>query len=138
MNRKLLTLIAAACACSAGVAMASPSWCGYTDSFHTNMNNKIHPVVTNASSDQNIQVQWSKGSSDFALHDAASCPQGGGHATVTYQTSSGQTCTLNLHDGELMDDPTVSVVNCQGMQYMGMTYDGFMTYRYTLNFEPAA
>lgn len=113
--------------------MASPQWCGYTDFFHPSSDSPKNLHILAISGDSNVKVT-KRSSSTFTISDVPSCPPNGGYATVLYGTDAQHVCTLTIHDGELMNDPDTTA-KCNGLQFNGQTYDGTLTYRYTLHFS---
>ncbi len=135
MKKAQLTILAML-TLAGSVALASPAWCGYTDSFHVDNAAPAGLTITSLyAKDDGVTVQ-KQGMQDFQVKDNH-CPADGGHAVVTYSLADGSgQCQLRIHDGPLMNDPTVTEIACSGgVDYTGVTYDGFGTYRYTLHFQ---
>lgn len=105
--------------------------CGYKDFFH--LSDKAHPAIYIVSGfneqDVNLQIV---GPRSFVIRDTAQCRSGYAHVTVAYDAYNW--CVLDVKDGPYMNHPTISA-SCNGMRYLGMSYDGMGSYSYTINFD---
>jgi hypothetical protein len=128
--KKIITLIAITSAISS-VAFASKA-CNYRDYFHLNNDSPVEIKLVSLSSDSNVIIEQ-RDAASFYIKDAPSCPPEGGYATVRYALDTTHYCDLNIKDGEFEADPEVTAT-CQKLSYRGLTYDGFMSYSYTLHF----
>lgn len=127
MKKALLLVLACGLSLSAN---ADQKLCGYKDFFH--LSDTTHPGIfimsANSNSDINVQIIGPK---SFELRDTIQCHTGYAHVTVAADAFNW--CVLDLKDGPFMPHPTVSA-SCMGLVYEGMTYDGFNSYSYSLNF----
>ncbi|WP_028388208.1 hypothetical protein [Legionella fairfieldensis] len=105
--------------------------CGYKDYFH--LNNKIHPAIhiVSATTDQDVYLHVIS-SRSFEMKDTEHCKNGYAHVTVAYDNYSW--CVLDIKDGPYMMHPVIHA-SCYGMQYKGISYDGFNSYSYTINLD---
>ena len=133
MKIKSSVLISLFALTTAVSAFAKPENCFFTNHYHAD-NQSL--VIIQTTSDNNTQITKTSNFS-FDFHDLTCPPEANVHntGTVIYSSSNGSQCTLSIVDGELMADPDLTA-NCSGnLKYAGYTYDGFLTYGYTLHFQ---
>lgn len=107
------------------------SLCGYKDYFH--LSDTSHPAIYIVSgySEQDVILQF-VGPRSFVLRDTYQCRTGYAHITVAYDNA--HWCTLDIKDGPYMNHPTVNA-SCNDMRYLGIDYDGFASYSYSINLD---
>ncbi len=128
---KIAILAALTLGCS--LSLASPTLCGYIDSFTFNPDAPMGTFITKLSHDSGVMV-FPTGFQGFVITDTMSCASDGGHATVTVSNMDGSSCQVRLHDGPWMSNPTATLVSCKGnLKYQGMQKQGL--HQYTLNFS---
>lgn len=112
-------------------AHANTTWCGYKDFFH--LNDESHPGIGIVSgyAEQDLWLEMI-GPRSFLIRDTDNCRSGYAHVTVAYDAA--HWCVLDIKDGPLMNHPTVSA-SCNGIRYLGTTYDGINSYSYTINLD---
>lgn len=131
--KKTILAVSALTLLVATSAYAKPEWCGYVDHFHLDQNTPTNLQITRVSTDGNVNVQQID-NTRFNIADTNNCPGDGGYAYITYSVDPTHFCNLTIHDGPLMNDPNIAA-SCQGLSYNGVSYDGFMSYSYTLSFS---
>lgn len=128
MKKTILLLLGSSVAFA---AQADQKLCGYRDYFH--LSDTTHPGIYIVSANSNEDVYLNViGPRSFEMRDTDRCQSGYAHITVAYDAYNW--CVLDLKDGPFMSHPSVSV-SCNGLIFKGMSYDGFNTYSYTLNFD---
>ncbi|MDX1837844.1 hypothetical protein DIZ81_08945 [Legionella taurinensis] len=112
-------------------AQANEGLCGYKDYFH--LSNKAHPAIYIVSgySDQDLNLQL-VGPRSFVIRDTPQCRSGYAHVTVAYDAANW--CVLDIKDGPYMQHPSISA-SCHGIHYIGLDYDGFGSYSYTIKLD---
>ena len=112
-------------------AHAKASYCGYKDFFH--LSDASHPAIyiVNGYSETDVILQL-VGPRSFVIKDGFDCRAGYAHVTVAYDQNSW--CVLDIKDGPYMNHPVVSA-SCNGMRYIGTTYDGIGSYSYSINLD---
>jgi hypothetical protein len=127
MNKVLLLALGSIVTMSA----QAESFCGYKDYFH--LSSRSHPNIyfATAYSDSDVILQI-VGPRSFVIRDTYACRMGYAHVTVTYDLA--HWCVLDIKDGPYMMHPTISA-SCSGMNYLGLTYDGFNTYSYSIEVD---
>ena len=133
MKKQYIPVIALFALTTATAAFAKPQTCYYTDHFHSDPQSLVLGAVT---SDTNTQVTKTSDFS-FDMHDLTCPPNAPNVAKAIYTGPNNGVCTLTVEDNELWEDPTI-LANCSGgLKYAGDSYDGFMSYAYTLHFQQA-
>lgn len=104
-------------------------FCGYKDYFH--LSDASHPgiYVVSGYSESDV-ILTLVGPRSFTIRDGYDCNSGYAHVTVAYDVSNW--CVLDIKDGPYMNHPTVSA-SCNGIKYLGTTYDGWGSYSYSIN-----
>lgn len=133
MKKLTVSTILLANLAAASTGYTKPLSCGYKDHFHLGKTSPVSLHITKIASDNNVTVKQLD-ATQFDVNDAANCPPEGGTEYVTYSIDPTHYCKLTIKDSELKNDPDITV-NCKGMDYNGWTYDGFLSYSYTLNFS---
>lgn len=112
-------------------AQADESFCGYKDYFH--LSDQAHPgiYVVSGFSEPDVTLQL-VGPRSFVIRDGYQCRSGYAHVTVAYDNTNW--CVLDIKDGPYHKHPVISA-SCNGMRYMGITYDGIGSYSYTINLD---
>jgi hypothetical protein len=130
MKKFLLVLLAIF---FAGSSHAKATLCGYRDYFH--LEDKTHPdiFIVRSSSTHDIYLRLI-GPTSFEIRDASECREGYGHITVTDYNDNYRWCRIDIKDGPYMMHPELTPT-CNGMRYLGTTYDGFNSYSYTVRFD---
>lgn len=107
------------------------TWCGYKDYFH--LSDRAHPAiyVVSGYSESDVMLEF-VGPRSFVLRDTFQCRAGYAHVTVAYDPANW--CVLDIQDGPYMNHPTVSA-SCNGMNYLGLKYDGIGSHSYTINLD---
>lgn len=107
------------------------SWCGYKDYFH--LSSKAHPsiYVVSGYSESDVQLEF-VGPRSFVIRDTYQCRAGYAHVTVAYDSANW--CVLDIQDGPFMMNPQISA-SCNGMRYLGVEYDGFGSYSYSIKLD---
>jgi hypothetical protein len=137
MKKIMMTLILGSLFVAAS-ASAKPMLCGYVDAFHANDGSSTR-ISSPISSNGDISVEQI-GANSFRIHDnqsdPSSCNVGSqGTATITYALDANNYCTLQVTDSPFLNTPVVQA-NCHGnLSYTGMSYDGTLSYSYTLAFS---
>lgn len=110
---------------------AQTTSCGYKDFFH--LSDNAHPgiYVVNGYSESDVILQM-VGPRSFVIRDGYDCRTGYAHVTVAYDQNNW--CVLDIKDGPYMNHPVVSA-SCNGIRYIGTSYDGFGTYSYSINLD---
>lgn len=105
--------------------------CGYKDYFH--LSDTSHPAIyiVSANSNQDMHLQVI-GPRSFEIRDTPNCENGYAHVTVAYDAYNW--CVLDIKDGPYMMHPTMNA-SCNGMHFKNLSYDGFNSYSYTINFD---
>ncbi len=124
-------ILLAACSFFMVNAQAKETFCGYKDFFH--LSDQTHPTIYIVSgySDNDLYMEFI-GPRSFVIRDGYQCRAGYAHVTVAYDDSNW--CVLDIKDGPYMNHPTVSA-SCNGIRYLGIDYDGFNSYSYTINLD---
>lgn len=105
--------------------------CGYKDYFH--LSDASHPAIYVVSGYSESDVILTLvGPRSFTIRDGYDCNSGYAHVTVAYDAANW--CVLDIKDGPYMNHPTVSA-SCNGIRYLGTTYDGFGSYSYSINLD---
>jgi len=133
MKIKVLATVAALLTMSSTSLFAKTNFCHYSDYFHLGEDSPAGIHLLNFATDDNIVFKPFSETS-FYLNDVSSCPREGGTATVRYGDET-HFCTLAIHDGAYEMHPKVVAVECDGLSYSDLTYDGVLTYKYTLHFR---
>ncbi|MFC3908388.1 hypothetical protein ACFORL_04770 [Legionella dresdenensis] len=116
---------------AAGSSFANETLCGYKDFFHLGNSTDANVYIYSFLSDGDILL-YPVGPRSFIIEDGEDCRKGHGHVTFTHPLWG--SCVLDITDGPYMSHPTVEA-SCNGyMRFAGMTYDGYKTYSYTINF----
>jgi hypothetical protein len=107
------------------------SWCGYKDFFH--LSSETHPALyfVEGASEQDVILQF-VGPRSFVINDGWACRPGHAHVTVAYDAANW--CVLDIKDGPWMNHPVITA-SCNGMRYLGLTYDGINSYSYSINLD---
>ena len=134
IKTKVLTVVATLLTISSASIFAKANICHYSDFFHLGEDTPAGVHLLDLSTDDNIIARKISDTS-FYLDDAPSCPRAGGSAIIQYGFDNNHACTLVIHDGAFERNPTVSAVECKGLSYSDLTYDGVLTYKYTLHFR---
>jgi hypothetical protein len=112
-------------------AQANQTFCGYKDYFH--LSDATHPGVYIYSSYSESDVFLELvGPRSFVIKDMEQCRSGYAHVTVAYDNNNW--CVLNIKDGPYMNHPSIQA-SCNGMRYLGISYDGFRSYSYTIDLD---
>jgi hypothetical protein len=113
-------------------------WCNYTDHFHLSNSTLVTPAI----SGQLLSSGGVMGKQvDGTRFDIVDMQQGGcnwsndGVVMVTYALNADDYCVINFIDGPKYYHPNDSNYYCKGkLIYLGKSYDGFMSYSYSLKF----
>lgn len=132
LNMKKILALLAGC-CIAMSAQADKKLCGYTDFFH--FNDSARPLLFISSSNTNGNIYLHPiGARSFELKDTEQCRSGRANIVITDYANPNYGCMVDIEDGPFMNHPTVSA-SCNGVVFSGISYDGFNSYSYTLNFK---
>lgn len=112
-------------------AQANQTYCGYTDTFHISETANSHIHIKKGSSDGSIVFNLID-KRTFELKDAENCKAG--HVQIKVKGKNDGYCVISIFDGPYMVHPTAHPI-CKGLNFTGLTYDGYKSYSYTLNFE---
>ncbi|HHF7346428.1 TPA: hypothetical protein ACPSKE_000803 [Legionella feeleii] len=109
----------------------STFFCGYKDYFH--LSSSTHPgiYIRSANNNQDLNLLII-GPRSFEIRDTDTCNTGYAHVGVAYDDY--HWCILDIKDGPYMMHPSIRAA-CSGMEYKGLSYDGFNTYSYTINID---
>lgn len=112
-------------------AQANQTWCGYKDYFH--LSDATHPGIYIVSSyaEPDLYLQL-VGPRSFVIRDTEQCRSGYAHVTVAYDNLN--YCVLDIKDGPMMMNPSVSA-SCSGIRYLGTVYDGLGSFSYTIKLD---
>ena len=107
------------------------SWCGYKDYFH--LSNKANPgiYIVSGYNESDVFLEL-VGPRSFIIRDSFQCRNGYAHVTVA--NGSANWCVLDIQDGPYMNHPKVRA-SCNGMNYLGIEYDGIGSYSYSINLD---
>ncbi|MBL7480857.1 hypothetical protein [Legionella bononiensis] len=112
-------------------AYANEGFCGYKDYFH--LSDTAHPGIYVVSGYSESDVILERvGPRSFIIRDGFDCRSGYAHVTVAYDNENW--CVLDIKDGPFMYTPTVSA-SCKGIRYLGLSYDSFGSYSYSINLD---
>jgi hypothetical protein len=128
MKKKLLILLSGLFALN---AQANQTYCGYTDTFHISDTANSHIHIKKGSSDGSIEFKLID-KRTFELKDADQCKAG--HVQIKIKGKDKSYCVISIFDGPYMVHPTAHPI-CKGLNFTGITYDGYKSYSYTLNFK---
>lgn len=112
-------------------AHAKTTFCGYKDFFH--LSDQAHPgiYIVSGYSEQDLLMEF-VGPRSFIIRDGYQCRSGYAHVTVAYDDYNW--CVLDIQDGPYTNHPKISA-SCNGLRYLGIEYDGFNSYSYTINLD---
>lgn|SRR3989338_5566525 len=137
--KSILFSVAVLALSSSAVANPKPMICGYTDHLHISSNSTVKPHIVEISSTGDVKaIPIDKYSFDIVDQPSSDgCNLNSmGVVTVKYETSKTDYCTIKITDGVALDNPSDKDVQCMGhLSYLGMTYDGFFTYSYSMIFR---
>lgn len=125
------TVLAISLSLISSISQAKPQSCNYSDYIHLSSDTPTYVKILNLTSDSNVKVEQ-KDARSFYIKDADTCPPSGGNVEVRYGDTT-HYCDLKIHDGELEFHPEVTA-SCHDLAYNGLTYDGFVSYSYSLHF----
>lgn len=136
--KNILKIVALSSAFLCVGAMAAPQVCGYTDHIHLSNNAKLaKPKIQGSLQSSGYVLGVQTGPSKFDIHDHQPNNEcvvdSTGTVTVRYALNSNSYCDLTFTDGPYLENPSVDY-NCHNLTYLGMNYDGFGTYSYSLMF----
>jgi len=114
-------------------AQAGQGWCGYKDFFHFSDTTRPLLFISNTSTNGNVYVQ-PIGPRSFEIRDTEKCNAGRAHILIADYENSNFGCVVDIEDGPFINTPRVQA-SCNGVSYLGTTYDGIGSYSYTLNFR---
>lgn len=134
------TLLVAALLGMSPSVFAKPMFCGYVDHLHVASNSIAHPTILGDITSMGDVKAVKISTTSFDISDKPSdhgCVLDSlGTVTVKFATSQKDYCIFHITDGSARDNPDDKDVQCVGhLGYLGMTYDGFGSFSYSMIFK---